>query len=147
MGRFYQNRRTLPHFPLWNRGRRFVPIHPSGGRSQGPVCRDFYSPGFAPRCFLARAFLFWVLRRHVVVFFVRMRKIFPFGVPRGTLTVHIAPSKLSPICKSPGRALRTSDERESVLFQPAPNRNILRILAQIPTRWPLPALLLFRTAC
>ena len=79
---------------------------------------------------------FWVSRRHVVVFSVRMRKIFPFGVPRGALTVHGAPSKLSPICKSPGRVLRVSGERESVPFQPAPNGNILRIRARFPTRWP-----------
>ncbi len=80
--------------------------------------------------------LFWVSRRHVVVFSARMRKIFPFGVPRGALTVHGAPSKLSPICKSPGRALRVSGERESPPFQPAPNGNILRIRARFPARWP-----------
>ena len=80
--------------------------------------------------------LFWVSRRHVVVFSARMRKIFPFGVPRGALAVHGAPSKLSPICKSPGRALRVSGERGSAPFQPAPNGNILRIRARFPTRWP-----------
>ena len=28
-------------FPIWNRGRRFVPIHPFGGRSQGSACQKF----------------------------------------------------------------------------------------------------------
>ena len=79
--------------------------------------------------------LFWVSRRHVVVFSARMRKIFPFGVPRGALTVHIAPSKVPLTCKSPGRALQVSGERVSVPFQPAPNGNILRIRARFPTRW------------
>ena len=57
-------------------------------------------------------------------FSARMRKIFPFGVPRGVLSVHIALSRLSPICKSPGRALQASGERGLTLLQPAPNRNI-----------------------
>ena len=78
---------------------------------------------------------FWVSRRHVVVFSARMRKIFPFGVPRGALADHIAPSKLFPIRKSPGRALQASDERESMTLQPTPNGNILHICACFLTRW------------
>ena len=78
---------------------------------------------------------FLIQRRHVVVFSVQMRKIFPFGVPRGVLAIHSAPSMLSPICKNPGRALQVSGERGSVPFQPAPNRNILHICARFPTRW------------
>ena len=78
---------------------------------------------------------FWVSRRHVVVFSVQMRKIFPFGVPRGALADHIAPSKLFPIRKSPGRALQASDERESMTLQPTPNGNILHICACFLARW------------
>ncbi len=78
---------------------------------------------------------FWVSRRHVVVFSVQMRKIFPFGVPRGALADHIAPSKLFPIRKSPGCALQASDERESMTLQPTPNGNILHICACFLTRW------------
>ena len=80
---------------------------------------------------------FWVPRRHVVVFSVQMRKIFPFGVPRGVLSVHTALSKLSLICKSPGRALQASGEQGLTSLKPAPNRNILHIRAHFPTRWPL----------
>ena len=78
---------------------------------------------------------FRVPRRHVVVFSAQMCKIFPFGVPRGVLSVHIALSKLPLICKSPGRALQTSGERGLTLLKPAPNRNILHIRAHFPTRW------------
>ena len=78
---------------------------------------------------------FRVPRRHVVVFSARMRKIFPFGAPRGVLSVHIELSKLSLICKSPGRALQASGEQGLTLLQPAPNRNILHIRAHFPTRW------------
>ena len=125
------------HFPIWNRGRRFVPIHPSSARSLGDLRVGVLACALG--LFAARRgsdVPFWVSRRHVVVFSVRMRKIFPFGVPRGALTVHGAPSKLSPICKSPGRPLRVSGERGSAPFQPAPNGNILRIRARFPTRWP-----------
>ena len=132
-------------FPIW--GRRFVPIHSLGWWVPLGVCM---SEILCVSRFAARRgsdVPFWVFRRHVVVFSARMRKIFPFGVPRGALTVHGAPSKVLLTCKSPGRALRVSGERGSAPFQPAPNRNILRIRARFPTRWPLPALLLFRTAC
>ena len=71
-----------------------------------------------------------------VVFSARMRKIFPFGVLREVLSVHIVLSKLSLICKSPGRALQTSGERGLTPLKPAPNRNILHIRAHFPTRWP-----------
>ena len=77
---------------------------------------------------------FWVPRRHVVVFSAQMRKIFPFGVLREVLSVHIVLSKLSLICKSPGRALQTSGERGLTPLKPAPNRNILHIRAHFPTR-------------
>ena len=73
---------------------------------------------------------------YVVVFPARMRKIFPFGVPWKALAVHIVPSKLSSICKSPGRALQVPDERGSTPLLPTPNGNILRISARFPTRWP-----------
>ena len=79
---------------------------------------------------------FRVPRRHVVVFSVQMRKIFPFGVPRGVLAIHSAPSMLSLICKSPGRALQALGERGLTPLGPAPNRNILCISARFSTRWP-----------
>ena len=64
-----------------------------------------------------------------------MRKKFPFGVPRGVLSVHIALSKLSLVCKSPGRALQASGEQGLTPLEPAPNRNILHIRDHFPTRW------------
>ncbi len=73
---------------------------------------------------------------YVVVFPVRMRKIFPFGVPWRVLAVHVVPSKLSSIRKSPGRALQALGERGSTSPLPTPNRNILRISARFSTRWP-----------
>ncbi len=49
----------LPHFPLWNGGRRFVPIHPSSERPKGPhVGVLTCALGFAARSSLARASLF-----------------------------------------------------------------------------------------
>ena len=78
---------------------------------------------------------FWVFRWHVVVFSARMREIFLFGVPWGAFADHIAPSKLFPIHKSPGRALQASDKRESMTLQPTPNGNILHICACFLTRW------------
>ena len=123
----------LLHFPLWSRdgGLFHLPL-PMGG-PRGSACWRFVRLS-SRRVGSWFKRLFSALRRHVVVFSAQMRKIFPFGVPRGALAIHVAPSKLSPICKSPGRALQVSGERGSAPFQPAPNRNILRIRARFPTR-------------
>ena len=128
----------LLHFPLWSRdgGLFHLPL-PMGG-PRGSACWRFVRLS-SRRVGSWFKRLFSALRRHVVVFSAQMRKIFPFGVPRGALAIHVAPSKLSPICKSPGRVLRVSGERESPPFKPAPNGNILRIRARFPTRWPSPA--------
>ena len=79
---------------------------------------------------------FLIQRRHVVVFSVQMRKIFPFGVPRGAFADRLASFETKRTRKSPGRALQALGERGLTPLEPAPNRNILRISGRFPTRWP-----------
>ena len=90
--------------------------------------------GFVACWLLARVSLFGFLGGMLSFFPPECAKYSRSGHLGGVLSVHIALSKLSPICKSPGRALQASGERGLTPLKPAPNRNILRIRAHFPTR-------------
>ena len=77
---------------------------------------------------------FLIPRRHVVSFFAQMRKIFPFGVPRGAFADRLASFETKRTRKSPGRALQAPGEQGLAPPLPTPNGNILRISARFPTR-------------